>query len=303
MLQNYFIPEGDGFIWLQHRQLAGSDLLLVRVNAEGLVLPALVIFNSTNWVSHDLRRIILEEKARMPHNVATDFRYDKDDISVMKKCFDATEGYFTMHDLQFCAILALKSRKKKSDKETTVPRDDGSLMQLLGLQKLVAAVRSAYERYCSRNGLGTCHMILCDSTRCNIGWYHYECVGLDANEDHSRHDWSCATCKRSSDIRISTYYSEKFEHSVSEASDERIQRARSVSRVWKDHKWSEPKEVRNLYGKICCRIEMEIDAKNFSNTVECLEADRWNPVIQTRTIFRDDPSKITRLAQRFRAYR
>jgi hypothetical protein len=215
----------------------------------------------------------------MPRNVATDFRYDKDNISIMKRCFDATDRYRTMHDLQFCAILPLKSRKKKSDKETTVPRDDGSLMQLLDLQKLVDAVRSAYERYCSCIGPGTGHMILCDSTRCNTLWYHYECVGLDVNEDHSRHDWSCATCKRSSDIRISAYDSEKFEHGVSEASDKRIQRARSVGRAWGDHKWPEPKEVRKLYGKICCRIKMETDTKNFSNTVECLEADRWNPVI------------------------
>jgi hypothetical protein len=299
-LQNYFIPEKDGFIWLQHGQLCNTDLLVVRVNAEGLVLPPLVIFDSTDWESHDFRRIIREEKARMPPNVATDFRYDEDGVSVMKKCFVATDGHCNMHDLQFCAILPLEVHGKRGNESRTMSHNGGSLTQLLGLQKLLDAARSAYERFCSCNKPETGTMILCDSTRCKVGWYHYECVGLAVNEDHSRHDWICATCKRSSDIRISKYDSEEFEEGVSEASDERIQRARSVSRVWKDHEWPEAKEVRKLYGKICCRIEMETDTKNFSNTVDSLEEDQRDSTSQTRAILRDDPSKMTRLVQRFR---
>lgn len=302
-LKSYPIPEKDGFIWLQHRQLYDSDLLVVRVNVEGLVLPALVIFDSTHWESDDFRTIIREENVRMPQNIETEFRYDKDDISVMEKCFDATKGHCTMQDLQFCAILPLKSHKKERSGASNIPRDDGPLTQLLGLQKLVDAARSAYERYCSCDRPETNHMIQCDSTRCKIGWYHYECVGLDLNEDHSRHDWICATCKYSSEIRISKYDSKEFEDDVRQASDERIQRARSVSRAWRDHNWPDEKEVRKLYGKICCRIEMETDTKSFSDTVKCLEADRRNPMVQTRAILRDDPRKVTQLVQRFRASR
>lgn len=300
-LQSYFIPEKDGFIWLQHRQLYGSDLLVVRVNTEGLVLPALVIFNSTDWKSDQFRKIIHEEKARMPQNVATEFRYNRHDISVLKKCFDATDGYCNQRDLQFCAFLPLKLCERKRDEETTIQRNGGSLSQLLGLQKLIDAVRNTYKRYCSCNKPESGSMILCDSTRCNIGWYHYGCVGLDVTEDHSRHDWICATCKRSSDILISRYDNGKFERGVSEASDERIQLARSVNRAWKDHKWPKAKEVRKLYGQMCCRIEMETDIKNFSNTVGCLEADRRNPAIQTSAVLRADTSKITQVLHRFRA--
>jgi hypothetical protein len=102
---------------------------------------------------------------------------------------------------------------------------------------------------------------------------------------------------------LSRYDSENFEHDVSEASDTRIQCARSVNRAWKNYKWPEAKEVRKLYGKICCRVEMKTDTKNFSNTVECLEADRRISDIQTRAILRDDPSKITQLVERFRGSR
>ncbi|KAH7078101.1 hypothetical protein BKA63DRAFT_552231 [Paraphoma chrysanthemicola] len=292
-LRTYFIPERDGFIWLQHRQLYGSNLLVVRVNTEGLVLPPLIIFHTTNWDSQDFRKIIREEKARMPQNVETDFRYDENYTSVLEKCFNATKGYCTMRDLQFCAILPLERRPMESNEETVAVRDGTTLTQLLGLQELVDRIRTSYKRYCSCNGPDKGRMILCDSTRCNIGWYHFECVGLDINADRSRDDWICATCKRSSNIRISNYDNEKWEPGISEASDRRIQRARSVHRAWKDHDWPEAKEVQKLYSKICCRIEMDTNTENFSNTVECLEADRRDYTTQTRAVLREDPTIVS----------
>jgi hypothetical protein len=298
-LATYFIPEKDGFIWLLHRELFGTDLLVVRVNAEGFVLPALVIFNSSNWMSEDFKRIILEEKARMPQNVATEFRYSEDGNSVLAKCFEATGGYCTMSELQFCAILPLKSRGSIRGNDTHAKHKTRCLEELLGLQELIDAAVKENERWCSCDGPEMDNMILCDSTRCNVGWYHKRCVGLD--ESYTGHDWLCPTCKRTNDVRFSQYDNEKFDSGIEEVSDMRIQRARSLSRAWRAHSWPDAKKVRDLYGKICCQIEMETKPRRFRNTVEDLEAKRLDPMTRNRAVLRNDPSKVTCMKQRFSA--
>ncbi|CAO2653299.1 Nn.00g027100.m01.CDS01 [Neocucurbitaria sp. VM-36] len=303
-LETYYIPERDGFIWLlHHREYRGADLLVVRVNTGGSVLPPLVIFSSSDWISEDFRYIIREERARMPHNIATDFRYDKDYSSVWQKCFDARDGQCTLSDIQFCAILPLKHKRGMID-NTCAHTYFQPLEKLLGLQALVDAAQHANELWCicqegpeSERG----DLILCDATNCTVGWYHKECVGLD--EDYSGHDWICPTCKESRhNISWSKYDNGDFEDGILEASDERIQRARSLNRAWNNHRWPEPGQVRHLmYRKICCEIEMETNPHKFRNTVDCLEAERYSSATRHWAIIKNDPLRFTQIRQRFRA--
>jgi hypothetical protein len=306
-VENYFIPEKDGFIWLLHRELHDVDLLVIRVTSGGSKLAPLIIFNDANWSSQGFRDIIVEEKVRMPQNVEIHFRYDKNDMSVLEKCFNATNGSCTMSEVQFCAILPLNGREvARGDMQTQ--SDLQPLEQILGLSKLIKAAECANERWCSCQQPGTGAMIQCPSTRCKIGWYHHACVGLPS--DYENQDWICDACKKSGTITFASYddHNHKFRQDIIDASDARIQRVKSLSRVWNNHEWPKARAVRDLmYHKICCGIEMRTNAKKFRNTVETLESKRCDANVQqcepkTRcwAVLRHDPRQLTRIRQRFR---
>jgi hypothetical protein len=300
--RNYFIPERDAYIWLLHRKLRGADLLVVRVNIDGSVLPPLVIFESANWSSPDFRHIIGEERARMPQNVEVEFRYNKDRTSFLQKCFDIDKGHCTMPDIQFCAIMPFK-RKKTINGDADPQTEFQSLEQLLGLQTLVNAAQSMNELWCTCQGPGTGAMVLCSSTKCAYVWYHKECVGL--SEVNRAQPWICHTCLQKGNIMLSSYDDDddkNLEEGILEASDKRIQRIRSLSRAWNNHKWPEPSQVQELmYKKICCEIEMETRTYKFRDTVEGLEAERASSTTQSRAIIRENPLQMTRIRKRFRA--
>lgn len=299
-LSPYFIPERDGFIWLLHRELRGTDLLVIRVNNAGYVLPALLIFDASEWESPDFKRIVYEERARMPENVETDFRYDKDKNSVLQKCFNGNDGYCTMSEIQFCAILPLKRKQRRSE-STSARNHLQPLEQLLDLQKLVDAAEEANNIWCICQEVeGKGNMILCDSTQCTIGWYHKQCVDLD--EDYSAHDWLCRQCKDKGNIFVSTYENETdFEDGILPASDARIQRTKSLSRAWNNHKWPDPKDVRAIIDrKICCKIEVETNECTFRDTVEYLETRADTSSTRCEAILRENPLRLTHMRQRFR---
>jgi hypothetical protein len=308
-LEHYIIPERDGFIWLLHRELRGSDLLVIRVNTDGVKLAPLVIFDDSDWRSKDFRKIIVEERARMPQNVETDFRYDANNTSALERCFNATAGTCALSELQFCAILPLKRQRRAMD-EIEPQREFEPLEKLLGLQNLIAAAQTMNELWCSCQQAYTGAMILCDSTRCMIGWYHNRCVGLP--EDYENHDWLCRACKKSGSITYTNYDNNKnFEQDILDASDARIQRVKSLSRAWNNHDWPDDDKVRKvMYRKICCEIEMDTNVDQFQDTVKCLESERYNPASRryNRTtrcwaVLRHDPSRLTHIRQRFRASR
>lgn len=303
-VKSYFIPQRDGYTWLLHRRLRGKDLLVVRTNSEGIPWQPLIIHDATNWTSQSFKDIIVQEKVRMPQNVETDFRYSKNRTSVLEKCFTIRDGYCTMRDLQFCAILPLGSRKKIISEGSSIPHHMKALVELLDLQGLVDAAEAEYGLWCDRtlhhtsdDDLGP--MILCESTACKVGWYHHKCVGADIGTDYGPHRWVCPTCK-SQPVTFSQYDMEEMDTGVIEASDFRVQRVRSVGRAWHDHKWPKPKEVRESYRKIYRRIEMETDVSKFLSTVKCLEAGKRESTLRIRAVLRDDPSKITPLRGRDR---
>jgi hypothetical protein len=305
-VENHFIPAQDGFIWLLHRELRGVDLLVIRVTKDGSKLPPLIIFNDANWSSRGFREIIPEEKVRMPKNVEIDFRYDRNDISALEKCFNATNGRCTMSEVQFCAILPLNQREvARGDMQRQSNLQP--LEQILGLQKLIKAAERANKKWCSCQQPDTGAMIQCPSTRCKIGWYHHACVGLPS--DYENQDWICDACKKLGTINFASYddYNHKFKQDIIEASDARVQRVKSLSRAWKNHEWPNARAVRKLMShKICCAIEMG-NPKTFRNTLERLESKRYDADAQqcelrTRcwAVLRNDPRQLTQIRQRFR---
>jgi hypothetical protein len=298
--RNYFIPERDAYIWLLHRELRGADLLVVRVNIEGCVLPPLVIFESAYGSSPDFRYIIEQERLRMPKNVEVEFRYDKNRTSFLQKCFSIDKGQCTKSEIQFCAILPLRKRGTgQGDADTRT--EFHPLEQLLGLQTLINAAQSTNKLWCTCQGLETEDMVLCDSTNCAYLWYHMDCENV--SEVNSAQPWFCRACKQGGNIKLSSYDDDKnFEDGIVKASDKRIQRVRSLSRAWSNHEWPDPSKVRKLmYKKICCEIEMETRERKFQDTVEVLEAERASSAIQSRAIIRADPLRMTKIKQRFRA--
>jgi hypothetical protein len=307
-LGHYFIPERDGFIWLLHRELRGVDLLVIRITSGGSKLSPLIIFNDANWTSPDFRKIIIEERARMPQNVEIDFRYDENNTSALEKCFNATKGSCTMSELQFCAILPLQRREERRDNLQT-RSDLQSLEQILGLRKLIKAAQRANEKWCSCQQPETGPMIQCPSTRCKIGWYHHRCVGL-ASDDESP-DWICDACKDSGSISFSKYddHNHNYTQDVIEGSDARIQRVKTLSRAWNNHEWPAASAVRDLmYRKICCKIEMEKNPDKFYNTVKKLESKRYDanmrqydPRTRCWAVSKNNPHKLTHIRQRFRS--
>jgi hypothetical protein len=170
----------------------------------------------------------------------------------------------------------------------------------LGLEVLIDAAESANVQWCECKGPESDGMIQCDFPGCKTGWYHFKCVGLP--EDYTGHDWFCNACKRSNNLRFAKYNDGKIEDDIQASSDERIQRVRSLARVWKNHKWPDASDVRNLmYRTICRQIEMDTDQRKFGKTVERLEHDRLLGQTQTWAILREDPSQITRIKQRLYA--
>jgi hypothetical protein len=300
-LDHYFILERDGFVWLLHRGLIGADLLVVRVNNGGCVLSPVIIFRSSDWKSHQFERITREERARIPQNIATEFRYDKDRKSVLEKCFSPTTGYCTVSDIQFCAILPLK-RQRRAAADVRIKKKLEHLEQLLGLQQLIDDAERAKDEWCICNGEDSGDMISCDAMKCPVGWFHKSCVSLD--RDYEAQDWFCPGCKAAGNIVFSTYDNnkEKFDEDVLDRSDVRVQRARSLNRVWNNHKWPDAREVRDLmYNNICCGIEMETNPRNFWNTVDSLEAEKDTTAPQQWAIHRNNPLQVTQIRRRFRS--
>jgi hypothetical protein len=273
-------PNSD-FIWLLHNDQKDTDLLVVRVTIQGKVLPAMVLFASSDWTSEDFQRIIKSETARMPKpkDVTIGFK-DDPSRSILHQCLGAS----TARDakLQFCAVLPLTRGPLGGHASARSYLEP--LVQLLCLSNLVEEVLDANERWCheqcqlGRQIYG--HKILCDSTKCKVGWYHKQCVQL-AN-DYTASEWFCKDCMETGEKSRSEYDNDPFEDGILEASDQRIQCARSVDQVWKNHKWPKPTDVLNLmrsdisFEPYARNITVEYLKKKKPDTLQCWAVSRNN---------------------------
>lgn len=300
-LKTNFVPERDGYVWLMHERLRRSDLLVIRVNTGGAVLPPMVIFHSSNWNSEDFRELIHEEKVRMPKWIETDFQYDDKGLSVFNKCFDAQSGFCTGSEIQFCAIVPLRT-KLTTNEHSPLNNHFQPLEELLDIRKLVNAAQRANKLWCVCQTLETPHMILCDAINCTVGWWHTKCAGVE--DDYEPRHWYCKQCEFASNKKMSKYDTLTYETDDRDASDARIQRTRSLSRAWNSHSWPRPSDVQDLmYKTICCKIEMEPKSKKLEATVDCLEREWPTPSTRCHAVLREDPLQAANIRKRFRARR
>jgi hypothetical protein len=110
-------------------------------------------------------------------------------------------------------------------------------------------------------------MLQCDNLKCPIGWYHHECVGLEDNLEFDQ--WLCRQCKRNrrSNELCDFDDDEEIDEKIHKASDKRIQRGKTLARVWEAHKWPSTTQVRRVVDRLSSRIIIETTAKNTFDTV------------------------------------
>jgi hypothetical protein len=283
--RDYIIPERDYFIWLLDRDHYDGDLLIVRVDQEGSVLPPLAVFNSARWKRRDFREVIKEERARIPDNILTDFRVQEDKTSYVKRCVLQGPKYFREPQIQFCAIIPLDRRTYFRQRDLNPIEDTafGRFEKLLGLPQLIWEAGKANDQRCKCKApynKYSPNMIQCDNLKCPIGWYHMKCVGLD--EDFTSDLWLCRRClKKWRSNELSDFDNEEIDGRIREASDARIQRAKTLARVWEEHDWPSAEKVRRLVDRLSCRINIKTTAKNTFDTVpglnikDCDETRCW----------------------------
>lgn len=143
-------------VLLVHRQLWDADLLVVRINTKGDVLPPLIIFEDYNWDLKQFCQIITKESARMPSEVKVDFFEVKPDFwedkgnfwevndwkdKEIRTClhkYFGTNGY-CVKDIQACVILPL-------DPKLNEAYSDSPLLDLLDMRNLLTEAWEMNEK-------------------------------------------------------------------------------------------------------------------------------------------------------------
>ena len=277
--KDYIIPERDCFIWILDRDPGGQDLLVVRIDEKGSLLPPLIVFNSTSWDKEDFQLVVEEEQARLPKETLADFRLCQDGRSFLKSSIARDPGYFRKSQCQFCAIIPLDSEIYQCLLRS---EDAGHAVFeqfecLLGLPELIQAAQEANERWCQCQAVYNEHstnMILCDNVKCRMGWYHKRCVGLD--EDFCADCWLCKQClnkwQEIDPAWIGSDSENDIDRKIRKASDYRIQRAKTLARIWKDHEWPSAEKIQRRINEASCQIN--INDRITYNTVKEMQARR-----------------------------
>jgi hypothetical protein len=259
-------------VLLVHGKLCGADLLVVRIDKKGNVLPPLIIFKDFEWEDHEFCQITNEESVRIPPDVKIGFWEDTKGRTCLHEYF-GTNGYCVKEDIQACVILPL-------DPELYDAHDKSSLPKRLGLDSLLTEAWAMNYKWChcgrsdefeddiDDNTDGDTDgdtdddtedeidderldktLILCDSTKCKYGWYHMKCLKLSEPELRvlwkNHKNWFCEQCKTSlkGDLVKTKYDNGMFRKKIYDASDKRIQRARSFWKVWERHQWPTFKRI------------------------------------------------------------
>jgi hypothetical protein len=270
--RDYIIPERDYFIWLLDRDPYDGDLLIVRIDREGSILRPLVVFDSekSDWEWRDFRNVITEERERIPDVMLTDFRVPQDGGSYIKNCVARSPRYFREPQTQFCAIIPLGQRAYDRQRGPDSLEDTafGRLESFLGLPRLIRDAEKANEQWCKCKAPFNKYspsMILCDNMQCPLGWYHKKCVDLD--EDFTADHWLCNQCLRKfQGVELCQVKGQEIDEEIREESDVRIQRAKTLARVWEAHNWPSAERVRHLVDRISSRINIRTTAKNTYDT-------------------------------------
>ncbi len=202
----------ETIIWLHDRDHYDGDLLIVRVDREGYILPPLVVFHSSRWKRRDFREVLKEEQARIPDNVLTEFRVQEDRTSYVENCVLQGPKYFREPQTQFCAIVPLDRRayERQRGLDSMEETPFASFERRLGLPRLVRDAGKANDQWCECEAPYNEYspsMIQCDNLKCPMGWYHKKCVDLD--EDFTADRWLCDQCLRNWKSNEMSYFEDK----------------------------------------------------------------------------------------------
>jgi len=159
----------------------------------------------------------------------------------------------------------------------------GRFETLLALPRLIGDAEKANDQWCECKAPYNEYspsMIQCDNVKCPMGWYHKKCGDLD--EEFNADQWLCDQCLRNwHSNELSDVENEEIDEKIREASDARIQRAKTLARVWEAHDWPSAEKVRHLVDRLSCRINIKTTAKNTFDTVpglkikDCDESRCW----------------------------
>lgn len=259
--EHYVIPEIESYNWILDRDPGHGDLLLIRIDSHGKRRRPIVFFDSTsrtvNWDDPDFNDILADEIQRHNSDVLPGFTVDKKGRNYLWNCGPG-KTHLIRSDTQFCAILPLNV--KVYNRQRPMPEESQlfePLESLLGVPVLLAEIDRAYNQWCLCNCPWNEHsstMIQCNNAKCNLGWYHMKCVGLDEDEDWER--WLCDIC---CDIpaheRTDTILAREYNKAV-EASSYRVQRTRTLRRAWNKHAWPKPDDILRKFQKVTLNLDL-----------------------------------------------
>lgn len=89
-----------------------------------------------------------------------------------------------------------QDKKRKMDEvedETSEGRDDRTQSDQVDTKKQKT---DNEPKYCICNGPESGRMVACDNDQCELGWFHFDCVGLKESPDKSE-KWFCDDCRAS----------------------------------------------------------------------------------------------------------
>lgn len=266
----YIVPELHDHIWIPDADPGFGHLLMVRVDDEGTVLPPLVIFDGADWAHPQFRSLIRREKKRHPSRVLWTFTFNRSGKHYMWQSIFKDKKYFCNPRVQSCAVLplALKYYKDELGKPRQEPHYTMEHYKLfkpletaLAIPDLVSDLHHASDRWCMCGAPYheySPSMIRCDSTQCELEWYHKRCVDLD-EEFETDETWVCTECRRIPRTLMVAVEdtSIDLEAKLLEASDKRVHQTKTLAQVWDKHEWPNNDIILSLFDEIAYRIDID----------------------------------------------
>ena len=299
--ERYIIPEIDSYNWVMDRDPGDGDLLLIRIDKNGKRRRPLIVFGSAGWDDPSFNSILADEMQRYPSEVLPTFTVDKKGRNYLWNCCRSKKFRYIKHQTQFCAILPLdrtaydQQLPKLKESQLFEP-----LELLFNIPVLLAEINHAYDKWCSCGSPWNEYsstMIQCNNAKCDLGWYHNRCVGLDDADD--RDFWLCDTCcdipdNERTDIPIEDL---KEYNVIVEASSYRVQRTRTLIRAWNKHAWPNEEAVLREFQDITRNLDV-VKSAAYSISRSGVQRDMELP--RYWVLSKDQPRHLVRASSRQR---
>ena len=244
--------------------------------------------------------ILEQENLRYTPDVRIGFTCDKRSCKYLWSCRPSTLGHI-YEDTQFCAIIPLNLKAYCKQPVRNVEQQlFEPIESLLHVGGLLAKFEVAAKQWCHCerpvNGYEP-EMIQCGNSRCQLQWYHKECVNLE--EDDESEPWICPDCCEIDDERWEVEelnLGNEYEDDL-RASDQRVQSTRALLRIWKKHQWPSRSAILGAFESVLYNLDIiessryKIRSKGIASS---LSAPRY------WVLEKDDPKVVFRAGPRER---